>query len=158
VRLADFLDERRVFTDLEGNDKEQLLEKMVTELRRVGAVSEAEECLRVLLEREKLMSTGVKKGFAIPHAFTEQLDKPLLSVGIVPKGINYESLDGEPVYVVFLILGPKAGQGIHLKMLAHLSRLMNDKEFLDRMMAADGAVAVLDVIRSEEDKLGFEPA
>jgi fructose-specific phosphotransferase system IIA component len=155
VRLADFLNERCVFPSLESSDKKQLLEQMVSELQRLGLLSDAEECLHALLDREELMSTGVKKGFAIPHAFTDQLENPLFSIAMVRNGVDYQSLDGEPVSVVFLLLGPRSAQGIHLKMLARLSRLMNDKQFLDLMMAAQSSSELIDVVRSQESKLDF---
>jgi mannitol/fructose-specific phosphotransferase system IIA component (Ntr-type) len=126
---------------------------MVNHLSARGYIGDAKKIVRLLLDREKLMSTGIKRGFAIPHAFTAQLEKSIMMVGVSRRGVDFQALDDEPVFFVFLLLGPPDDQGLHMCLLARLSRLMNQDSFYGRLETAAVPREILDVIAAEEKKI-----
>ena len=155
MKLTDFMSPELVALNVEAANKEELLLKLVEILENKDVTKDKQAIYQLLLEREKLMTTGIRTGFAIPHAFTDQLDKSLILVAKVPQGVDYEALDKAPVYVIFLLLGPKASEGIHLKLLARLARLMAVSEFYDNLIKAQDAEAIIQVIGEEEEKFSF---
>ncbi|MCD6386354.1 PTS sugar transporter subunit IIA [Candidatus Sumerlaeota bacterium] len=141
-----------VLDDISASNKKDLLEQVVETLTRQGVLKDSTEVLNALMERERLMSTGIKRGYAIPHAFTQQLDKSIVCFVRIPDGIDYQSLDGEPVFIIFLLLGPSEAQGLHLKLLARLARLLSLGELFQLLMSAQTPEEVINIIRQEEAK------
>lgn len=155
MNLADYLHDDLVIVPLRSRSKSALFEEMVNHLVDRGYIKNAPEVVNLLLEREKLMSTGIKRGFAIPHAFTRQLHESKMMVGISDRGIDFEALDDEPVYFVFLLLGPPGQQGLHMRLLARLSRIMNHDDFYGKLEVAETPQEVLSIIAEEEKKTRF---
>lgn len=143
--LGEFLSPRRVFMDLVAEPKPELLRTMARRLADLGEVADAETLARRLIAREEMVTTGVKTGFAFPHAFSPQVDKLTLTIGVVPGGADFESLDGEPVEFILLLLGPRQGQAHHLRVLARLSRIARDPSALENLRAAETAEAVVEL-------------
>src|SRR5690242_19358080 len=106
IRIDDILEPSRVLMGLSGRNKLDVLRAMTDRLAESGFVNDSGEIHRLLKEREALMTTGVKHGFAFPHAFSPQFDRSFLTLGVVPGGVDYESLDHHPVEFIFLLLGP----------------------------------------------------
>jgi PTS system nitrogen regulatory IIA component len=105
---------------------------------------------RVLVEREQLQSTGIGEGVAIPHGAMAQLEQQCAALLIVPGGVEFQAIDGEKVTLLFAVIGPKRATGEHLKTLARVSRLLRNKGFRDRLIAAPNAGAAFDLIATEE--------
>lgn len=103
------------------------------------------------MAREKLGSTGIGQGVALPHARIENIKKPIVLIGISQKGIDFSSLDGAPVYIIFLIISPIFQEGLHLKLLAKISRLLKDKYFLERLKELRSPQEIIEFIRRQED-------
>jgi PTS system fructose-specific IIC component/PTS system nitrogen regulatory IIA component len=125
--------------NLESDSKEELFEELVDHLSKnfpAGARFPRVEIIAALEAREAKMSTGIMKGIALPHATVEGLDSLKGVLGISRKGIDYDSLDGHPVYLVFMLLAPPGGSEFHLKALQHLALLIADKEFVQRLSTA----------------------
>jgi nitrogen PTS system EIIA component len=125
--------------NLESDSKEELFEELVDHLSKnfpAGAHFPRVEIIAALEAREAKMSTGIMKGIALPHATVEGLDSLKGVLGISRKGIDYDSLDGHPVYLVFMLLAPPGGSEFHLKALQHLALLIADKEFVQRLSTA----------------------
>lgn len=151
VRLAELLDERCVLLDAPVGSKEQLFQDVIRHFEAAELTAAPEEALKAVLKREQVMSTGIGGGVAIPHAQSASVTK--LAVGLVrPEApIDFDALDGRPVSLVFMILGPEERGGF-VRVLARLSRLLYDGELLTRLLAArtpKDAIAI--IARKEED-------
>ena len=105
---------------------------------------------RVLVEREQLQSTGIGEGVAIPHGAMAQLESQCAALLIVPAGVEFQAIDGEKVTLLFAVIGPKRATGEHLKTLARVSRLLRNKAFRDRLIAAPDSKTAYDLIATEE--------
>jgi mannitol/fructose-specific phosphotransferase system IIA component (Ntr-type) len=104
----------------------------------------------VVFEREKLVSTGVGKGFAIPHGKTNSVSDILAAFGKSSTPIEYDSLDGEPVHLVFLLIGKETLLAKHIKLLSRISRLMNNEEFRKKLIEAESPESILKIFQDEE--------
>jgi mannitol/fructose-specific phosphotransferase system IIA component (Ntr-type) len=157
MNLVDYLCEDLVVMELRSRSRVPLFREMVGHLVERGYLRDGEEAINLLLEREKLMSTGIKQGFAIPHAYTRQLAKSLIAVGVSRLGIDFQSLDGEPVFFVFLLLGPARKKGVHVRLLARLSRVMSLEGFYEALAKAESPRDLVETIRSAENKVLRSP-
>ncbi|PCJ53956.1 MAG: PTS sucrose transporter subunit IIABC [Planctomycetota bacterium] len=126
-------------------DKWNLLENMVDSLSSTWNLSnEAQNlCLESVLERERCVSTGMEAGIAVPHAAVEGLDKMVVSMAILPGGLDFESLDGQPAQIVVMILVPKHEKLIHLQTLTEVARRLGDASFRTDLLAAASPEAVI---------------
>jgi PTS system nitrogen regulatory IIA component len=115
-----------------------------------GAHVDAADVERVLAEREQLQSTGIGEGVAIPHGALAHLETQYAGLLIVPEGVDFIAIDGLKVNILFAVIGPKRATGEHLKTLARVSRLLRNKAFRDRLVAASGAKEAYDLISAEE--------
>ncbi|MCM8812422.1 MAG: PTS sugar transporter subunit IIA [Candidatus Omnitrophica bacterium] len=152
MRIMDFLNEKAVCADLTSTNKEDVIREMVELLVKAQVVKEKEKIVKILLEREALGSTGIGQGVAIPHGKSMLVKDLTAAFGLSQQGVNYDSLDGEPVYIFFLLLAPEHSAGPHLKALARISRLLKDKYFRDTLRAARDEKTVLKIIRQEDAK------
>ena len=107
----------------------------------------------MLVEREKLGSTGIGNGIAIPHGKLDGLENICLVFGRSVAGIEFDSLDGKPVNLIFLLVAPANSAGVHLKALARLSRLLKEKSFRDSLLAADDAEKLYAIVVAEDQKI-----
>jgi PTS system nitrogen regulatory IIA component len=108
--------------------------------------------MEALMAREVLGSTAIGQGVAIPHAKADCVDKLVAAFGLSKKGIDFDSLDGEPAYIFFLLVAPQDSAGPHLKALARISRLLKDKYFRDGLRASADDKAVIKIITQEDEK------
>ncbi|MBI4430548.1 MAG: PTS sugar transporter subunit IIA [Candidatus Omnitrophica bacterium] len=153
MTIKEILDPKAVKVDLEAMDKKGVLGELVDVLTEVHGTADKKTILRTLMDRENLGSTGIGQGIAIPHGKTESAKNLIAVFGISKKGVNFDALDGEPVYVFFLLLAPKEAAGPHLKALARISRLLRDSYFCKQLRAAKTAQQVHDMLLAEEEKL-----
>jgi PTS system nitrogen regulatory IIA component len=107
--------------------------------------------MEVLIERERLGSTGIGDGIAIPHGKMENLDQLLLAFGRSKSGVEFDSLDGKPAYLFFLVVAPDKSAGIHLKALARISRLLKSGAVRKDLMEAKGAPEIFEVIKAQDE-------
>lgn len=152
MKITDFLGIKGIKLNLEATDKEEVLKEMVDLLAEVKDVGDKKSILKALIERENLGSTGIGQGIAIPHGKTEKVDGLVAALGISHKGVNYEALDGEPVYILFLLVAPKDTAGPHLKALAQISRLLRDSYFCELLRRCKAPKDVFDLIAKEENR------
>jgi PTS system fructose-specific IIC component/PTS system nitrogen regulatory IIA component len=138
---------------LEAEDKDEAFEELVDVFCQGSGLNVRDEVLNALKTREKKMSTGVKKGIAIPHGNTGVLDKAYGVLGVSKKGIDYDALDGEPVYLLFMLVIPQAESEEHLRILKRVSELLQDPQFYIDLAAQTDSAAANGVIRKYEDSL-----
>jgi PTS system fructose-specific IIC component/PTS system nitrogen regulatory IIA component len=136
---------------LEAEDKDELFEELVDHFCQVKKSSAREEILQALWERESKMSTGIQKGIAIPHGKTTALEHIHGVLGISKKGIDYEALDNQPVYIVFLLLAPQTDTELHLRMLKRLAALLDNPQFFTDLLAQSSAQNTNGIIKKYED-------
>jgi PTS system nitrogen regulatory IIA component len=152
MKILDFLNPKAVSSDLKAKDKEGIIKELLDLLIRTGAVKapRKEAVFAALLERETLGSTGIGQDVGIPHAKTKEVKHLTGAVGISRSGVNFDSLDGEPAYIFFMLLAPQESAGPHLKALARISRLLKDKYFRDALKAARDPKSMLGIIQKED--------
>lgn len=150
MQLSDFLQEDAIFLDLPCGDKETLFQDALDRLHTKGYVTEPAVVLEDLQVREEIMSTGIGKGVAIPHAQSEGVPGTHLSLWRPSQPLEFDAMDAQPVDLIFMILGPRGIGNEHVKILAKISRLLHGSDFRDRLRAAASAAEVLDAIRDFE--------
>lgn len=152
MKITDMLDESCVIEELKAKDKEGVLREMVSMLAKGGKLRDEAQALEVLFEREKLGSTGIGDGIAIPHGKLPDLDSVVCAFGRSRKGIDFEAVDGKPVHLFFLLLAPENSASEHLKALARLSRLLKDPLFRKRLLEAEDREALYRIIVEEDER------
>jgi PTS system fructose-specific IIC component/PTS system nitrogen regulatory IIA component len=135
---------------LEAEDKDEAFEELADAFCHASRLNIREEMLDVIREREQKMSTGVHKGIAIPHGKTGAVDRVYGILGISRQGIDYDALDGQPVYLLFMLLIPQAETEIHLRILKRLAELLEDPQFFTDLAAQNTPAAASEVIRKYE--------
>jgi len=153
--LAEVLREENIITDLKSRDKEQVLGEMVDCISRMVAPIETERVLKALLDREKLGTTGIGHGVAIPHGKIKGLAELKVFFGRSKKGVNFSSMDNLPVHLVFLILAPENSAAAHLKVLASISHLLKSQEFRMKLLDAADRADIHRIITEAEKKSSF---
>src|SRR3989304_1534424 len=154
MRLADVLREDHIITDLEAREKNDLLAEMVTDIASLETALDKEAVLNALLEREKLGTTGIGHGGAIPHGRGKGLKEIKVFFGRGRKGVNFDSMDRLPVHLFFIIMAPENSAAAHLKVLAGISQLLKNQEFRVRLLNADGRSEIYRTIIEAERKTG----
>lgn len=152
MNIMDFLNERAISADLKSKDKKEVVEELTGLLVKAGEIKNKENIVKVLLEREALGSTGIGHGIAIPHGKSDKVKKLVAAFGISKQGIDFESLDGEPAYIFFLLVAPLDSAGPHLKALARISRLLKDKFFRNTLRSAQSKEEIVKIIKREDER------
>ena len=152
MNIGDALREACVIADLAGETKEEVLMELVSALQQEGLVRDATEAVKVILERERLGSTGIGDGVAIPHGKMKGLDTILCAFGRSKKGVQFGSVDRQPVHIFFLLLAPEETTGLHLKMLSRISRILRDASFRNKLVEQAGADRLYRDIVEEDRK------
>lgn len=153
MKIADFLDKKAVSANLKAADKEGVIRELVDLLVKADGISgKKEEIVKILMAREALGSTGIGQGIGIPHGKTSGVKSLAAAFGLSKKGIDFESLDGEPAYIFFLLLAPEGSAGPHLKALARISRLLKDKYIRDMLRQAEAEKEIIKIIADEDLK------
>lgn len=155
MRLTEILTDARIDLDLTAEDKDQVIERLVDLVVADGTARDRDAVLKAVRAREQLMSTGVGNGVAIPHGKTNVVDRLIAAFGRCSEPVAYEALDGQPVSLVFLLVGPEEAAGPHIKALSRISRLLSYEEFRIRLNNARTPGEVLAAI-AEEEKQYFE--
>jgi len=150
MKITEFLVPEAIIPSLRSTDKESVVKEMVETLAKAGLVKNAAHAVEVLLEREKLGSTGIGQNIAVPHAKSEEAKNLVLGVGISEKGVDFEALDGDPVNIIFMVIAPIDATGLHLKVLARIARLLKDKVFLNSLRSCKTAEKIYETIKEED--------
>lgn len=154
MKITDLLSTSAIKINGSANSKEELISKMVDLMANNGNIINKEEYKRVVLEREKEGTTGIGEGIAIPHGKTDAVSKPGLAAMVVPNGVEFDSLDGQPAKLIFLIAAPNTKDNVHLDVLSRLSTLLMDTRFREELLNAETpAEFMLCIDRAERMKL-----
>lgn len=150
MKISDFLVPRAIQILLKGKTKKAVMEELVAKLVDAEKLVDKKKVMQVLMDREELGSTGVGHGIAIPHGKCDSVKDLVAAFGVSKTGVAFDALDGEPVYLVFLLVAPEKQAGAHLKALAKISGLLKDKYFRKALLQAATVEEVLKIIEEEE--------
>ena len=150
MKISDILTEDLVVAGLKGSSKNDIIDAMVDLVALSPKVIDKEKVRSAILERERIMSTGVGNGFAIPHGKTDAVSEIVAAFAVTEEEIDYDSLDEKPVRLVFLLVGKDNLVGPHIKLLSRISRLMNKEEFRKRLLLVSSPKEIIDLFRQEE--------
>ncbi len=152
MKLTDILAESSIVADLQASEKTEVLEHLVEAVMTTHPELGTQEILDVLLEREKLGSTGIGDGIAIPHGKSANVTQIISGFGLSKEGIDFDSLDGKPANLFFLLVAPENSVGVHLKMLARISRMLKNSDFQKKLLQANSQQEIYQVISDEDAK------
>nr|WP_303720407.1 PTS sugar transporter subunit IIA [Malonomonas rubra] len=150
MKISELLDSKAIVADLQARDKQRALEELTDALVACDLSLDRDEVIAVLQEREKLGSTGIGDGVAIPHGKLAGIPELMLAFGRSRAGVNFESMDGQPAHLFFLLIAPEESVGVHLKTLARISKLLKDAAVRQKLLDAEGQDAIYQAILDEE--------
>jgi fructose-specific phosphotransferase system IIA component len=155
VSIISLLDERHVFADLEVKTKEELLTTLIASFSDDVTMTELDAIEEAVMQRERIMSTGVGKGLAIPHGKAPEVHDNYAAFATLNTPIDYGAVDDQPVSMIFLLTGPGSANKIHIKLLSRISRLMNDDTFRAKLKQCSSPHEIVDVFK-EQEQIYFE--
>ncbi|MFO1040335.1 MAG: PTS sugar transporter subunit IIA [Planctomycetaceae bacterium] len=153
MKLCDFVVSSSIIPDLRVGTKEDAIRAMVAGLRDAGSINAADEAgiVAAILKREELGSTGIGRGVAVPHTKHPSVDKLVAAIALAPEGVDFASLDGEPVFIMFLLVSPPDRPGDHLRGLENISRHLRNDNFCKFLRQSRTAEAVWDLLKEADN-------
>ncbi len=152
MHITSLLNERTILLNLDASSKEEVIEKMIGQVARSPRILDAPEVLTAILEREQIASTGIGEGIAIPHAKTDKVTDLFCLLAITREPVDFQSIDGQPVRLIFLLVGMESKVGNYLKLLSRARRLMGNASFRKRLLNAASAAEVVEAFKDEENR------
>lgn len=152
MQLSEILNENRICLDIQGETKEEVIRELATLAANDGNVSDLNKLIEALMMREKIQTTGIGYGMAIPHATAEGVRGVSLVLGLSKKGIDFGSLDGRPVRLIFLLAGEPRLQTSFLSILSKISRFFRKEDFRQEVLKANSAQEIISMIRAREEQ------
>jgi nitrogen PTS system EIIA component len=152
MRIVDFVRSELVVPELQGSEKTDIINELAAHMAARVPGLDRDVLTKALIEREKLASTAIDQGVAIPHAKLRNLPALVACVGRKSAGVDFESMDGRPTHLFFVLCAPENSTGVHLKALARISRLFRDPSFRQRLIEAPDAAGIYQVIVDEDAK------
>lgn len=153
MKLCDFVVQAALIPEIALGSKESAIRSMVTALRQAGSIKESDEegIVVAILKREELGSTGIGRGVAVPHTKHPSVDKLIAAIAVSKDGINFASLDGEPVFVMFLLVSPPDRPGDHLRGLENISRHLRNDKFCKFLRASKSAQDIWELLQEADN-------
>ncbi len=152
MKITDILHKDSIIRELTSRDKKGVLEELVAVLVDHGRLKSKEKPVQILLERERLGSTGIGDGIAIPHGKLKDIKGMICSFGRTKEGIDFQSIDEKPAHLFFLLFAPQDSAGEHLQALARLSRILKDGRLRKRLMEAASEDEIYRLIAEEDER------
>ncbi len=150
MQLTDLLNEQNILIPLKCKTRDECIRVLIDTLNKQDLLADSEQAFSAILEREKLMTTGVGNGIAIPHCKHSSCPNFAVAMGIHPEGVDFESIDKKKVHIIFLLVGPENNPSMHIKLLSRISRLMSNEELRETLLKAQTPNDVLEAIEEEE--------
>lgn len=150
MKILDVLNSEVILVDLKSKDKIGVLNELVAPAARITGIDH-NDMMRVLMDRERLGSTGIGGGIGIPHGKLKKLERLLLGFGLSRRGVDFESMDGRPTHLFFLLITPENSTDLHLKLLARVSRLLKNEALKEMMMKATRPEEIIAIISEHDD-------
>ncbi|MDH7605007.1 MAG: PTS sugar transporter subunit IIA [Melioribacter sp.] len=150
MKICDILKKDKIIPSMKGRTKFDLINELVDLFKDDERVIDLEGMRQSVIEREKIMSTGVGKGFAIPHSKSNSVNEIIAAFGKLDEPVDFQALDGQPVNLIFLLVGRENLVGPHIKLLSRISRMMNRDEFRENLAKAQTADEIYELFENEE--------
>ena len=152
MKIVDLIRRDMIIPALSSSSKTGIIKELAAHLSARHSEVDEETLTRVLIDREGLASTAIGEGVAIPHGKLPSVDGIVACVGRAPKGVDFDSMDGQPTYLFFVLVAPESSTGAHLKALARISRVFKDVGFRRRLLEAPDAESMYEIIAEEDAK------
>jgi PTS system nitrogen regulatory IIA component len=152
MKLSTIIEEDCIIPKLKARDKKGVLEELAQVISHRDLSIDTGALVKVLLERERLGSTGIGDGVAIPHGKLNGLKQPMISFGKSTEGLDFESMDGQPTYLFFLLVAPENSSGIHLQVLAKIAKILKSSAFRQKLMRANSREELYQAIIQTDDE------
>lgn len=152
MRLSEILDANNIIPDLKARDKKKALEELAETIVNTRPSLDKDSLVKVLLERERLGSTGIGDGVAIPHGKFHGISEPVISFGRSLKGLDFEAMDGQPVFLFFLLVAPENSASVHLKALARIAKLLKNSSFRKTLMEIQSSRELYETIIQNDEE------
>jgi len=151
MRLTDILPESQILMPLKTEDRDASIQALIDLLDQNQLLADKEKAFHAVLEREKIMTTGVGNGIAIPHCKDNSCPNFAVALGLHPKGVEFHSIDKKKAKIIFLLVGPENNPGMHIKLLSRISRLMSNEDLREQILASKTPTEVVQLIQEEEE-------
>lgn len=151
MNIKNLVDEKLIKSELESKTKDNLIDEMIELLVENNIIMDKEQFRKDIYARENLSTTGIGYGIAIPHAKSKTVRTPKIAIGISKEGIDYDSIDGEKVFMVFMIAVNEGENDLHIKILANLSRKLMHEDFRERLLKAEDSSSIYEIVCGIED-------
>ncbi len=152
IDLSELLCPECIELDLAGKKKPEIIRELVEVISRGEDIDDAHSLYRAIMEREKLSSTGIGNGIAIPHCMTSRVKNTRMAFGRKTEGVKFDSVDNQPVSLFFLLVGIEGNPNLHLRILSKLARYLHDESFCKSLLKAGSPGEVLEAFRSRENR------
>jgi fructose-specific phosphotransferase system IIA component len=152
MRITDILSKEQILLNITFTSKEEAIRTLVSEAQKSGYILDSTVVLSAIMEREKIMSTGIGHGFALPHCKTSGIEKTIGVVAVLQSPLEFDSLDNNPVNVIFLLLSTENSVGNHLKLLSRISKIMNSSLFRTKLIASKNQQDAFTLFLEEENE------
>ncbi len=152
MQLAEIVSENGIVPELKAKDKKNVLEELAEAIVKQEISVDKGALVKVLVEREQLGTTGIGDGVAIPHGKLNNIERPLISFGRSLEGLDFDSMDGQPTYLFFLLVAPDNASGVHLQVLAKIAKMLKSIAFREKLMEVGGAKELYQAIVQAEEE------
>jgi len=143
---------QRIKAPLSATDKEGIIDEMLNVLEASGDITDRDRARQAVLEREHTRTTGIGDGLALPHGKTGAASKLVMAVGVSPAGVDFNSIDGKPVQLVVMLIGPREQTGEQIQALARIARIMSNDQFRKKLISLDTSQRIFDAIKEKESE------
>ena len=149
MAVVNLIEEDIIKIPLEAKTKPDVIKELVDVLKKAGKIEDAESVFRAVMLRENMGSTGVEKGIAVPHAKTHKVNNLVLAIGVSPEGVDFDSLDGEPSKLFFLLIATPQQAGPHIEALSEIARLTRSSNFCKLLLNAKTPKEIVDIFTAQ---------
>ena len=150
MKIGEALSENCIRLELSANNREDAIQILVNELVKTNTFDNESVVYKAVLERERIMTTGVGNGIAIPHCKHESCKEFKIALGVLKQGVDFSAIDSQPVNIVFLLIGPNSTAGNHIKLLSRISRLMNNIDIREKLVSLKSSEEVYQFLLEKE--------
>jgi len=152
VKLSQLLDPQCIKLNLDARRKRNAIQEMVDLLSQAGKIKDSQKVQEEIIQREKMGTTGIGGGIAIPHVMMDQIHQTMMAFGRKKEGVKFDSVDEQPAYLIFLLVGPKQDARLHLKVLCRLSRFLHNPQFKKSLLEAQDEREIVRIFQHQEEK------